>query len=311
MVEMLVAMSVFTIIMSVCLVVTQGVQKLWTQSERKVELLQNGRAVLEMFSRDLSGALVNDRFQLVQSPDLSALVTKIPLAAPSSPSLFWIAPVDPANRIAGPSGASPSNPCEIGYFLTRDDTSSTYQLNRLVVPPESPFYKAGQTGPVWNTTSWLAATDSSLFDADSANCAVSTVADGVVAMWIRCFDLAGNPIPWLNSAPDLSSASPMQFNSAAPFQMADKGAPFSDGSTFQYLAPSTVMAHRLPGSIEITIILLDGRTLARKPAVPAMPAPTTIAAVPGQIRQFQESLAAAGIPAETLSVRLPLANKTP
>jgi prepilin-type N-terminal cleavage/methylation domain-containing protein len=308
-VEMLVAVGVFTLIMSLFLVTTQGVQRIWTQSERKVESMQNGRAVLELFSRELAGALVSDRHQFVQSPNLSPLVNKTPQVAPNSPSLFWIAPVDSTSRAS--SGAAPSNPCEIGYYLTRDDATGTFRLNRLVIPPESPFYEAGKVEVPWDSAPWLTATDSSVFDPASPNSGVSPLAEGVVAMWIRCFDLAGHPIPWLGSAPGLSAAAPLQFNSAAPFQMTDRSAPFPGGATFQYLASSTAPAHRLPGSVEITLVLIDARTLARKPAIPAMPAPTTVEDVPAQIRQFQDDLNAAGLPAETLSVRVPLANSTP
>ncbi|PTY06481.1 hypothetical protein DB346_00930 [Verrucomicrobia bacterium LW23] len=308
-IELIVSMGVFALLLGILLVTTQGVQRIWISSFQKVDSMQTGRAVLELMSRELTGALVSDRFQLVQTPRLTGLVTTPPAVAANSSSLFWIAPVDTPSRTR--PGATSTSLCEIGYYLTRDDAAGIYRLNRFLLAPDSPWYQAGTTAPAWNTTPWLSACDPSLFDPESTNCAVSTVADGVVGMWIRCLDTAGNPIPFLSAAPGLAGATPMQFNSAAPFQMAGRDGAFSSGDTFQYLTASAQPAHRLPGSIEITLVLVDSRTLARKPMLPTMPPPTTAVDIPDQIREFQAELAEARIPAETLVVRVPLTNALP
>jgi hypothetical protein len=160
------------------------------------------------------------------------------------------------------------------------------------------------------------------FSITSGSTAVSVVADGVVAMWIRCFDFAGNPIPWLNQSSFYPSTAPIQFNSAASFQMAppdgaftpENGAVSSGTASFQYSMPgSTVEANRLPASVEITIVVVDSRALSRNPVLPDMPPPPSDPKdVPAQIEQFNADLLRAGVrSARTLTTRVKLLNACP
>jgi hypothetical protein len=152
------------------------------------------------------------------------------------------------------------------------------------------------------------------------------VAEGVVAMWIRCLDLAGNTIPWLSELPDPYDSGTIQYNSAAFFQMTNKNAVFppvnpvfeNEARTFRYTAGTikgqpgsiTIPAHLLPGSVEITLIVVDTRTLQRGLTVPEMPAPPVDPEdVPDQITQFNRDLINAGITtARTFTTRVKMAN---
>lgn len=321
--EMLVAMAVFVILMGFLTFMVSGVQKAWVQGDQKVEIYQGGRAALELFARELSTAVVSEKMQFVQTPGLSTNVAKL---ATNSPSLFWMAPGQSTSK---------GNLCEVGYYLTRDEGAGTHQLNRFYLKPDNTnSYYLGTNSYVlqaaasmrpWsfaNEALWITTLSPQAFDPADPTTAVSVVAEGVIAMWIRCLDSAGNPIPWLFEVPTYDCA-PIQFNSGACFQMTSANAPFSGASTnfantektFQYTAGPTTSAlqtsaaNSLPAFVEITLIMVDSRTLQKKPAVPSMPAATTATDVPTQIQAFHQALSDAGIrTARTLTTKVKLMN---
>ncbi|HSI82873.1 MAG: type II secretion system protein J [Candidatus Methylacidiphilales bacterium] len=325
-VEMIVAMSVFAILMVFLAYVVNGAQKAWLMGDQKVEIYQSGRAALELFSRELSGAVVSDKIQFVQTPDLAAKVTDL---ATNAPSLFWMAPGKSTDK---------GNLSEIGYYLTRNAAKKTYQLNRFYVSGDNAdgYYlgldnyslQTTANKRIWsfaNEARWITTLNALAFNPTSTKKVVSVVADGVVAMWIRCLDPAGNPIPWLSQAPAPYSSGTIQFSSGACFQMTTADAPFSDAAatfsneekTFQYTSgpanpsttPATAVANRLPASVEITLIVVDSYTLRRNVTIPAMPTLVSAKEVTGQIKQFQTDLVKAGIStARTFTVRVKLVN---
>lgn len=306
-------MSIFTILLGFMMLLVDGVQKAWTRGEQLVEVQQNGRATLEIISRELALAEVSPRLQMVQNP---ALNTVLPNFDTSSDSLFWVAPLYSTSR---------GNQCGVGYYLTRDPAKGQYRLNRFYVQPDNPdgYYLVGKNTAAPFSAAWVTALPAQAFDVSTSNTkrAASIVSDGVIAMWIQCFDLAGNPIPALSAESQYGAASPIKFNSAAAFRMAAPPDAFPSGKTFRYTAPppanpgfptgNPVPANRLPPTVEITLLMLDSRTLKGAPAIPARPAPGTDD-VPTQIQKYKDLLAAAGIKkVTTFSTRTNLLNSTP
>jgi prepilin-type N-terminal cleavage/methylation domain-containing protein len=328
--EMLAAVTVFSVLMGFLAYMVTGVQKAWLIGDQKVEIYQNGRVSLDLFSRELVGAVATDQIQFVQTPNLSQLV---PDLAPNSPSLFWMGPGKLTEH---------GHLWSYGYYLTRDDQSKTYQLVRFSVAPgdkdnKNDFYRglnayaeeqnvAKQRWSFANQALWITGLNKNAFDFTNQDRAVSVVAEGVVAMWIRCLDLAGNPIPWLSTMPtSLYNSGTIQFSSGACFQMTTAAASFpavsavleNKARTFRYTQGPTTSAieyptlpgNRVPGSVEITLVVVDTRTLQRGLTVPPMPAPLTPAAVPAQMTKFNQDLIAAGITtARSFSVRVKMAN---
>jgi hypothetical protein len=90
----------------------------------------------------------------------------------------------------------------------------------------------------------------------------------VIAFWVQCLDVLGNPIPFLSKS-TVHPASELQFNSAAYFEVATS-TPFDTGASFQYLAasPQAMKANRVPATLDLTIVTIDSRTLARGVAIP-------------------------------------------
>jgi prepilin-type N-terminal cleavage/methylation domain-containing protein len=321
--EILAAVTIFAIMIGFLAYMVNGVQKAWLKGEQKVEIYQTGRAALELFARELSTAVASSRIQFVQSPDIAAKAADY---AANSPSLFWMAP--------GKS-TSKGNLYEFGYYLTRKDNECRYQLNRFYLTPEHPSYFGldayGQGTGVKkpysfaNEALWITNLAASTFASPN----VSVVADGVVAMWIRGLDRAGNPIPWLFNTPTYTSGK-IQFSSGASFQMAPAEQPFAgagpsfanSANTFLYTAGPTTTASRtaaanlLPCSLELTLLIVDARSLQQANAgttskIPALPDPATYTSeeVPEVIEDFQKALIGAGVASgRTFTTRIKMIN---
>lgn len=306
-VETLVATAIFSLMLGFLLVMVNGVQRAWLRGDQKVEVLQNGRAVLELMSRELQGTVVSDQIQFVQTPDLTLLV---PNLAPNSSSLFWMAPG---------TDSEAGNLCEFGYYLVRDDAAKSYQLMRFFVRPNNTLYYLGtQAFNMGNPTArrpysfanealWITSLPPEAFDPANPGGAVSVAADGVVGLWIRCLDIEGNPIPWLSGASSYTSGR-IQFSSGASFQMTTKADPFlaanpllsNTKKTFQYTAGPTATAaqtksaNRPPASVEITLAVIDSRVLQRNVTIPPMPVSTDAEQVETDAAHYLQSLIDAG-----------------
>ncbi len=241
-VELLLAMSILAVLVVLLSSLLGGVSRAWISGEQQVETYQDGRAILELMSRELAQSVISPRFQMVQNVALPAAAN----VRQNTVNLFWQAALH-----STPGG----NVSEVGYFL-RDD----FHLMRFFVPPEDATnYQIFAAVPSDISAPWTAV---------ASNSALHTPVSGrVIGFWARSFDLNGDLIPWLSSA--VPAASPLQFNSAAHFQPAISGQPMS----FKYTAASTATAHLLPASIELTIVTLDSKSLQRSSAaIPPIPA---------------------------------------
>ena len=225
-------------------------------------------------SHELSQAVISPRLQFIQNPgNLNSLLTSSTTQVTNSESLFWqtISTGDPLGNVS-----------EVGYYLThRVDSNGVehFELRRLFVPPTDPKNTIPTPTPnsayhiydspslvTYNTSAnsilppWLNL-NGSVFDAPRTDFEYfsSIISDGVVGFWIRCLDANGAAIPWLSAADN--STDPIRFNSTAYFQRSIPG----QTASFKYTNPgTTAQANQLPAAVELTIIMVDARTLARK-----------------------------------------------
>jgi prepilin-type N-terminal cleavage/methylation domain-containing protein len=283
-IEVLIAITILAFLVVVLASLVSGVSRAWTQGEQQVSQFQDGRAILELISRELSQAAISPSLQFVHDPDLNRTPQR-----GNSDCIFWIGP--------GPSTASGSL-SEIGYYL-----SDNFELKRFYVPPTdgtnyavfTAGYQPTDTGALW-VTNFIR--NSSL---------VTTVSGGVLGFWARCLDVNGQAIPWLASAPP-------RFNSAAHFQPAIP----SQLDSFKYTSSSTARANLLPNTIELTVITLDPHTFGRNPPLPNLPpdasdsgspAVTGPNDVPAAIAYYQQKLINWNIKtARTFTTRVRLVN---
>ena len=183
------------------------------------------------------------------------------------------------------------------------DTS--YRLQRFYVQPDDPSYNIFAAVPSASGASWV-----TNFDPTANPTLFSVVSDGVIGVWVRCIDRNGDPIPWYQ-------ASGIVYNSASTFQSAPQPSP---SPAFKYTnTSSTVQAHLLPFSVEITIETLDKKTLSRPgivvpgiPNDPTDPSSPTVSGpndIPAAIQYFEQKLVSNKIAsARKFSTRVRLAN---
>ena len=319
-VELLVSMVVVSIIIGAIASLSNSTAQIWSSGERTVENNQTGRAVLEIVARELSQAVVSSRLPFVQNPTLPTGANQRTSNGIPSDSIFWVAPL---------TSTSSGDLCEVGYYLT-----NTFELKRFFVPPSdannykvltatpidyTPRPTGGGSGTNGHPNAALWATDFVMVKDSNNRPVSSTVASGVLNLFIRCLDINGDPIPWLSATLKYNSAEPMR--PATPGLRNTSAANLSNPSSFTYTyynagSPSdpqnTLAAHLLPYAVELTLVTVDLKTLRRLganavPATPAIPAtytqqssyppnalPAAPLAIPGNIAQFVQQARAAG-----------------
>ncbi|NOY00219.1 MAG: hypothetical protein GXP30_10855 [Verrucomicrobia bacterium] len=273
-IELLLAVTVLTILLLLLMGVVAIITDVWVESERTIQSKQRARASLELFTREITPAVVDTRMQFVVAPGKNLEKVGAKFIAPDSPAVLWMAPLGIGGELR----------C-VGYYLYRNEKNNHYRLKRIYIRKDNqdgyfpklidlmnarnPGIRTDSLSSRWFVDNW----DSRAFDDTSAynqKVIVSTVADGVVAFWVQCLDLLGNPIP-LVSESQHHPRSDLLFNSAAYFHMATS-TPFDNGDSFVYLAktPFVMKAHRLPAEMEISIITIGDVVLERGLSIPQM-----------------------------------------
>ncbi|MCB1230528.1 MAG: hypothetical protein KDN19_09695 [Verrucomicrobiae bacterium] len=280
MIELLVSFTVFSVLMVLLLGAVTPVSRAWSEGERRVETHQRARGALELLARELTPAVVDTRMQFVVLPGEELSQAGASGVAPESPALLWMAPLGQNGQLR----------C-VGYYLYRDQDRGFFRLKRIFIrphPPDdpdrpNPYFPrlvnhadtrdlSMRTSPVsanWFLDRW----DESAFaeeDLSNNRAVVSTVADGVIGFWVQCYDLLGEPIPWLSKAM-YHPRSPLIYNSAAYFQMATTS-PFDSGRTTVFLAktPQAMKANRVPAEMEFSLVVVDESVSLRGTRVPTM-----------------------------------------
>lgn len=236
---------------------------------------QDGRAILELISRELSQAVISPNLQFVQDPDLGGTSKRA-----NADCVFWQYPS---------TSTASGNLAEVGYYLT-----DNYELKRFYVPPTDSNYQIfTPPNPSDTSAPWVT-------NVIGSNPSLSTtVSAGVLAFWVRCVDRNGDSIPW-------SASAPPRFNSAAHFQSAVPNRP----NSFLYTSSSTARGNALPSAVELTVITLDSRTFSRNPAaIPPLPAENAPDDLQTVRDQFNQQLIANKVAsARTFSTRVNLMN---
>jgi len=313
--EMLVAMAVLSTILIILASMLDSATGSWINSEEKVETLQNARTAIELMSRELAPATINTCEQFLVLPGEALANSGATTAVENSQAAFWMAPLGKDGDLRA-----------VGYYLQRVDNRRFFRLKRYYVGPENEdYFPRGFDPENVDDTSilseeatpdrFLDRVDEAAFDdsdPENKKRVVSTVADGVIAMWIQCYDLLGNPIPWL-SKDSIHPDSNLIFNSASMFVMATSK-PFDNDTTFRYLPDknSSFKGNRLPAALGITVVVLDSDNVERHAEdIPVMENIFTADGaldLQASLESYQKALLARGInKARTFSTRVKLA----
>lgn len=268
-------MSILSVLLALLLAAVSSVSNLWIEGGRALQTRERARASLELMTRELAGSVVDTRTAFIVAPGAILRKCGAPGVPAESHAVLAMAPV-------GKNGALRC----LGYYLQRNEARGLCRLKRILIREDDPngFFpgvndvpretggsggalKTDPTDASWFTSNWDRRTfDDASLQAEEA--VVSTVADGVVALWVQCLDLLGNPIP-LVSESKVHPRSGLIFNSAAYFQMATT-TPFESGASFVYLrkTPYVMKANRLPAALEIRIVTVGDEILARGIRIP-------------------------------------------
>jgi len=307
--ELIVSMGVLSGLALIYATMIGTASESWSRGERRVENFQDGRAIIELMTREAKGALASSRTQfavfggeLLMPPGSGPGSFHLDLAeniSPGSPAAFWVTPVDRYGDLA-----------QIGYYLYRDVATGHFELKRLYISQAEspklfpPIELDDGTGNYQNTRAFAGSNDpnSKKYRPDSVSTAwllhrldpsehnlpntevfddlnpatdshVSTVASGVLALWIQAFDQQGNPIPSLfeENGPHPLPDEPIIYNSAAYFVQANSATlDTGNAATFAYTnkgivgtRPRGLRANKVPFALEFTIVIASPQSLAR------------------------------------------------
>lgn len=311
-VEMMASIAIVLILMVIIAIALQGISKLWLAERNQVQTFQGGRSALDLLVRDLT-ALQTPRSTFIDGTTSTSQTQRCSLqfiqdaGDPSTPT-------QPLNGLLAGSGyvqvpysssvfgqARLDNTPQgdlwiVGYYLARSTDRTQYQLRKFIISPATPtgaanlanylLYPSSPTSIPSSANSyptqpaWIYLNNNpNAFQANSY-----VVSNNVVALWFRCLDNAGQPIPWLSATTQTSpsqvqpNTAPFKFNSAAPFLMAPVIGATATNSTYPTSALATnfvyqasgniLVGNRLPAAIEITAISVDSQALTRMAAVP-------------------------------------------
>jgi prepilin-type N-terminal cleavage/methylation domain-containing protein len=288
-IELLIAAAILSSLVLLLTAMLSGINRIWVASEQRVSEFQDGRAILELMSRELSQAAISPSLQYVQNPLMAAGLKQ----RANSDSIFWQVPA---------SSTTSGNLAELGYYLAEDHSQTgaqIYQLKRFFVPPtDGSNYQifSPPNQPTDNSAPWVTNF--------ITNSTTTTVAAGIIALWVRCYDGNGDLIPWLSV--NATGVGPLKFNSAAHFQPAIPG----QTSSFKYTnASNTARANLLPAAVELTIVTLDPQTFKRNPSIPAQNAQSAPDDLPTVRDSFNQQLITNSIrTGHTFSTRVKLVN---
>ncbi|MDO9464231.1 MAG: prepilin-type N-terminal cleavage/methylation domain-containing protein [bacterium] len=121
-IEIMITTAVLALLITGIYSIFKGGTDSWTKGNVRMERYQNARAILEMMSREISCAMVNEARKIYMlGVDKSESGKVKDDVRSTADELFFIAPVYPMSDIKDSSNTTKSDMCELGYWV-KDDT---------------------------------------------------------------------------------------------------------------------------------------------------------------------------------------------
>jgi hypothetical protein len=201
--ELLSAIGIFCLMVVFLFMVVNNTANITVSTTGRLDANRTARECLDLIGRDLAlarlpyGSSATNTAIVQTTPTLQMVVNSADVGARfrQPHSIFWQAPLA-RNQANG-------NLAVVGYYLIRDlNTSeprqSRLQLRRLYIEPEtaagSVKYLVYNSQNTWFQDTLLEEFAPGTVDADKTSGQKGWVADGILAMWIRCLDPEGRPI---------------------------------------------------------------------------------------------------------------------
>ncbi|KAH0534008.1 hypothetical protein FGG08_007385 [Glutinoglossum americanum] len=223
-VEMVVAMAIFGIMAVLIFTILNSTASITSRTSSRLDANRVARECLDLIGKDLKHIVLP--YNPSNATSLQLFVNPTGTAAVDSKfsyphSMFWQTPI---SRSSGYG-----NLAEVGYYVTRtlvpaNPRLNRLQLRRLYVEPENPAnppsdYLIYSAPNAWFPKALMEKFAPDDASTDNSNGQKGWVADGVLAMWIRCLDPLGNPITFKG---DGSTFQIYEFNSRSGYRYTDK-----------------------------------------------------------------------------------------
>lgn len=213
-IELLAATAVFVLMITLLMSAVSQINQAWRTSDGQKTRRESARALLDLMTRDLQGALI--------SPERAGVVTtNFVLNADGGPaqddSLFW--------RTSSPADRSKSDLATVGYFVN----------------PSSKSLCRYYTNTVTGVTLDGAASASTSINPTQANDFQGLVADGIFGMFVTLYGTNGQALP----VPLLASAKPASVEVA--LVVGDKQSVEKNAS---YVPERTTKSEALPSGLQ-------------------------------------------------------------
>jgi prepilin-type N-terminal cleavage/methylation domain-containing protein len=223
-VELMVAIAIFTLLVVLLAYASRSVSNLWVSTRESSSRQQSERAILDFVARDLEGALL----PIIRTDPKSLQFVRNPSTVSdpyrSGDTLFWQAPIA--------TDVTRGDIAVVGYFVKWVGTKAS--LCRLFVnPTETANYRINTSPGDWINDGVLA----SAAPADKASGYTGLMAENIVGFWAQPLDVYGRAI-----------LVPPDFDSRATYTD-------SSGKTF----PTGC----LPPAVKISIAVIDSQRASR------------------------------------------------
>ena len=131
-VELLVAIAITLIIVTVLFQVFSAAARQWQTSDQRIDTFRDARAALQIMARDLARADING------DPNMLALQSTQPATPPYATEAYAITPTPNSGK---------SELCVVGYYTLFDNTTKSFSLKRLFKDSDATFTGLATASP--------------------------------------------------------------------------------------------------------------------------------------------------------------------
>ena len=128
--ELLVAMAVFSLLIVMLMGMVDSASKLWRENENRVDSYREARAAMSIISHDLRNALAGTNLNYIRiNNDAYGFLTNAETDTNSAAAIFFLSAQSATSQ---DPAANKSDVCQVGYFLAYDKTSALAGVNTNV-----------------------------------------------------------------------------------------------------------------------------------------------------------------------------------
>lgn len=147
MLELLVAMAVFSVLVVLLMSMVDTATKLWRSNENRVDSYREARAVVSIVARDLQSALASTNMAYFRLDD-ATLRPNGSSSGSNASQVFFLSALPGSAQWSSTAGANKSALCQVGYFLgfgkssaSSNSSVNTMNLYRYFLPSDATYQR--------------------------------------------------------------------------------------------------------------------------------------------------------------------------